>query len=205
MLLLKRRYIYLYDFMPQAIKIIANIQYLGTNFLGELPSAEESHLTQLNFFPGLDYISRWIDGVGVGGMGVRKWDVKSWPPHLQLGKLWSAILVSVLARVWADTSVLTSLCSVLFQPLFPSAADPHILPTRTLPAHQPPSQRLLSRETCCCCCKSGIYDTSEWNLDRYLKFSFYFLLTFYSYLLFKTKLHNWVRVQALHLNPSSST
>lgn len=142
-----KKKIYLYDFMPQAIKITANIQYLDINFLGELPSAEESHLTQLNSFPGLDYISWWIDGVGVGGMGVRKWDVKSWPPHLQLGRLWRAILVSMLAKVWADTFVLTSLCSALFHPLSPSAADPHILPTSTLPAHQPPSQRLLSRKT----------------------------------------------------------
>lgn len=150
-----KKKIYLYDFMPQAIKIIANIQYLDINFLGELPSAEESHLTQLNSFPGLDYISWWIDGVGVGGMGVRKWDVKSWPPHLELGRLWRALLVSVLAK---DTFVLISLCSVLFHPLSPSAADPHILPTSTLPVHQPPSQRLLSRKTCFFFCKSGIYD-----------------------------------------------
>lgn len=170
-----KKKIYLYDFMPQAIKIIANIQCLDINFLGELPSAEESHLTQLNSFPGLDYISWWIDGVGVGGMGVRKWDVKSWPPHLQLGRLWRALLVSVLAKVWADTFVLTSLCSVLFHPLSPSAADPHILPTSTLPAHQPPSQRLLSRKTFFFfLLQEWHLWYSEWNLDIYLKFSFYF-------------------------------
>ena len=52
-MLLVKRGTYLHDFMSQAIKIIASIQYLDINFLGELPSAEESHLTKVKLLSSI--------------------------------------------------------------------------------------------------------------------------------------------------------
>lgn len=74
--------------------------------------------------------------------------IKSWPPYSKLGQLWRAVLVSVLATVWADTSAPSfSLCSVLLHSLLSSGVLVlRGLPNK-LPAYSLPSQRQLPSKT----------------------------------------------------------
>lgn len=104
--------------IPQAIEIIASMQYLDRSSLGALPSAEESHLTKVKLLSwGRLYLMMDWSGQREEGV-VRDKSIKSWPPHPKLRQLWRATLVSVLAMVWAVTFVPTFVCcSVLLHSL----------------------------------------------------------------------------------------
>lgn len=99
-----------------------------------------------NSFPGAECIYWWID-VG-SGRERGEWRYKILASLFQIGATRRAVLVSVLATVWADTSAPSfSLCSVLLHSLLSSGVLVlRGLPNK-LPAYSLPSRRQLPSKT----------------------------------------------------------
>lgn len=99
-----KRGIYLYDFICQAIEIMASIQYLDISSLWELPSAEVSLDQGETPFQGrlhltMDWCGQW---------GREDEAIIPWPPHPKLGQLWRTILILVLAMFYLKPLYLSS-------------------------------------------------------------------------------------------------